>query len=252
MISYSLGKRLARPGAVSFKFASYFHAPHLPVPPLRFGHYGVRGDWGMLANDRYGCCVLSGAAHETMVWNREGGGAALFDDASVLADYAAVAGFVPGDPSTDQGSDMSAAASYRRTTGVADAAGRRHKIDSYVALLPGDAGQLALAVYLTGAAGVGLRLTRSAEGLFDDQKPWGVMAGDVEEGGHYVPCVGRNSAGDFLVVSWGRLHAMTPEYYKAHCDEALAYVSLEALKNQLTPEGFSADQLRTNLAALAA
>jgi hypothetical protein len=27
--------------------------------------------WGMLGNDHYGDCVWAGAAHETMLWNKE-------------------------------------------------------------------------------------------------------------------------------------------------------------------------------------
>jgi hypothetical protein len=187
-----------------------------------------------------------------MVFNHEAANRVLFDVSSVLSDYAACTGFSPSDPTSDQGTDMQVAASYRQKTGVLDALGRRHLIDSYVALLPGDVGQLALAAYLTGAAGVGLRLPSDAEDQFNAGKPWTVTLGVGTDGGHYVPCVGRNSAGNFIVVTWGRLHAMTPEYYTANCDEAIAYISLETLRNSLTPEGFSADQLRSDVAALTA
>jgi len=248
------GKTPARPGAVKLKFGTFFHAPELPTPPAVFGHYGVGPGlpWSMLANDVRSDCVFAGAAHETMVWtHRSGAGKpARFRDEDVLADYAAVTGFDPSDPSTDQGTDMVEAASYRRKVGVVDADGARHKIDSYVALRPGDLDQLALATYLMGATGIGIVFPDSAETQFDALEPWDVVPGSTESGGHYIPCVGRNSAGNFLVITWGRIHAVTPAFLKKYCDEAIAYVSLDPLKNNLSPEGFCADDLRRDLAAL--
>ncbi|MDE2106686.1 MAG: hypothetical protein KGL39_56240 [Patescibacteria group bacterium] len=250
---YKLGKLPARPGATSFKFSTFFNASALPTPPKSFGHYGAGQGlpWGMFANDRYGDCVWAGAAHETMIWGHEGGAApAQFRDDDVLADYAAVTGFDPRRPETDQGTDMTEAASYRRKVGVVDAAGVRHKIDSYVALRPGDVDQLALATYIMGAAAVGLRFPDSAMTQFDHHQPWTVVPGSPVNGGHYVPCVGVNSAGHLLVVTWGRIHAMTFDFYRTYSDEAMAYVSLEALRNNLSPEGFDADRLRSALATL--
>jgi hypothetical protein len=45
---------------------------------------------------------------------------------------------------------------------------------------------------------------------------------------------------------------MTPEFYENYCDEALCYLSAEAMKNNLSPEGFNAAQLSQFLAALPA
>lgn len=245
-----LGKLPARPNAVALKFSTFFNAAALPTPPAEFGHYSVGASWGMLGNDQYGDCVLAGAAHETMVWAFTGGKRVVFDETCVLADYSALTGFTPSNPASDQGTDMQQAASYRRKVGVEDMSGNRHLIDSYVAIDAGRADELALAVYLTGAAGVGLNLPSSAEDQFDKGQPWTVVPGATIEGGHYVPCVGRNSDGNYLVVTWGRLHAMTPKFYETYCDEALAYVSIEALRNNLSPEGFDAEKLRGFLAAI--
>jgi len=253
-MNYKLGKLPARPNAVGLKFGAFFHAEKLPTPPAKFGHYGLGAGlaWGMLANDRFSNCVLAGGDHEIMIWtHRAGKGLPVaFRDEDVLADYAAVTGFDPAKPDTDQGTDMVVAADYRRKVGLIDASGTRHTIDSYVALRPGDADQLALATYLMGATGVGLRFPDSAEKQFDKCEPWAYVPGAQVSGGHYVPCCGRNSDGNFLIISWGRLQAMTPDFYKTFCDESLAYISLDPLKNDLSPEGFNADQLRRDLAAL--
>jgi hypothetical protein len=253
-MKYKLGKTPARPNAVGLKFGMFFNAEKLPTPPAKFGHYGMGlgMSWGMLANDKFSNCVWAGGAHEHMVWtHRSGSGQPVaFRDQDVLADYAAATGFDPAKPNTDQGTDMVEGADYRRTVGIIDASGVRHKIDSYMALRAGDADQLALATYLMGATAIGLRFPESAEKQFDNSEPWDYVLGSPLQGGHYVPCVGRNSDGNFLVVTWGRLQAMTPAFLKNYCDEALAYISLDPLKNDLSPEGFNLDQLRRDLTAI--
>ena len=134
-LALKLGKKPARPGAVKFKFANFLVKPKLPTPPKVFGHEGLIGaNWEVLGNDHYGDCVWAGAAHETMLWNKEAARTVTFSNDSVLKDYSAVTGFNPNDPNTDQGTDMQVAASYRRKKGVLDAHGKRHKVIAYLAL----------------------------------------------------------------------------------------------------------------------
>jgi hypothetical protein len=62
--------------------------------------------------------------------------------------------------------------------------------------------------------------------------------------GHYIPCIGRNSLGFFLFVTWGRLQAATPAWVQTYMDEGLVYISRERLNGQgLSPQGFNAAAL---------
>ena len=248
-----LGKKPARPGAVKFKLANYLDKAKLPTPPKMFGHQGLIGaNWEMLGNDHYGDCVWAGAAHETMLWNKEAGRIIAFNDQSVLKDYSAVTGFNPKDPSTDQGTDMQVAASYRRKTGVLDVPGKRHKVIAYLALAPGNPDQLALAIYLFGATGIGIKFPNSAMDQFNAGKPWDVSKNAKIEGGHYIPGVGRDAKGNIVVVTWGKIQLMTPRFYTKYCDEVVAYVSDEALlAGGRTLDGFNLAQLKADLNALA-
>jgi hypothetical protein len=185
-----------------------------------------------------------------MLWCKEGGSAAEFTDENVLSDYSAVTGFNPRDPYSDRGTDMQEAASYRRKVGVVDSHGSRHRIDSYVALQTGDLDDLIIATYLFGATGVGIMLPSQAEDKFDNAEIWDVDAHDRVVGGHYISVLGRNSKGNLLLVTWGRLHSMTPEFYKRYNDESVAYLSLERLKNKVSPEGFHIDKLTADLKAV--
>jgi hypothetical protein len=250
-VTYKLGKKPARAGAIKFALSRYADATALPPLPATFGHDALIGakDWLMLGNDRYGDCVWAGAAHETMMLEREAGNAVRFTDADVLADYAAVTGFDPNAPQTDQGTDMAAAADYRRKTGIVDAAGRRHTIAAYLALEPGNVIHLYQAAYLFGAVGIGLNLPASAFDQNDQGRPWDVVAQSPNAGGHYVPLVGRGADG-LHVVTWGALQIMTEAFLKTYCDEAIAYVSQECLVAQKSPEGFDYAALLRDLAAL--
>jgi len=203
----------------------------------------------MLANDRHGDCVWAGAAHETMLLEREAGNVVIFTDADVLGDYAAATGFDPQKPQTDQGTDMQAAADYRRKTGILDAGGRRHTVAAYLALEPGNLEHLYQATYLFGAVGIGLELPASAFDQTDQGKPWDVVPQSANAGGHYVPLVGRAADG-LHVVTWGALQVMTESFLKTYCDEAIAYVSQECLVAQKSPEGFDYAALLRDLAAL--
>lgn len=250
---FKLGKKPARKGAVKFKLAKYLVKAELPTPPKVFGHQGLVGaSWGMLGNQNYGDCVWAGAAHETMLWNKEANQTAVFSDVGVLGDYSAVTGFKKGDPNTDQGTDVQVAASYRRKTGVLDANGKRHKVTAYLALSPGNLDQLVLGMYLFGAVGIGFRFPDSAMAQFNAGKPWDVTPGPAPTDGHYVPGVGRDAKGNIIVVTWGKLQLMTPRFYKKYCDEVVAYVSEEMLQppKEISLEGLDLTQLTTDLNAL--
>jgi hypothetical protein len=245
-----LGKTPARADSVSFKLARYINTSVLPTPPATFGHEQAVAAtaWGMLGNDNYGDCVWAGAAHETMLWNAERDQTVAFDPTHVLSDYSKVTGFTPDDPSTDKGTDMQVAASYRRKTGVVDDAGKRHKVAAYLAITPGDLQEHLIAAYLFGALGLGIEFPGSAMDQFNDGKPWDVVHGAKIEGGHYIPLVAKRE--NLEIITWGKLQEMTPAFFEKYNDESVAYVSREMLTANKSPEGFDLAQLKADLAAV--
>ncbi|HXH27267.1 MAG TPA: hypothetical protein VNG90_05190 [Candidatus Acidoferrum sp.] len=249
-MSLKLGKTPARPGAMQFKLSNYINKAVLPKPPAHFGHEQLIGShaWQLLGNDQYGDCVWAGAAHETMMWNMEAGHAVTFSEQSVLGDYSKVTGFKPTDPSTDQGTDMQVAASYRRKTGIEDANGHRHKVAAYLAITPGDLEEHYQAMYLFGAVGIGINVPTTAMDQFRQNKPWDVVPGASIEGGHYIPLVAKRT--NLECVTWGQIQPMTVRFFEKYNDESVAYVSLEMLAHNKSPEGFNAAQLQKDLAAL--
>jgi hypothetical protein len=245
-----LGKLPARLHAYQARLSKYLDYSQVPTPPQVFGHQGLISDWGMLANDQYGCCVWSGGEHETMLFFRMGGlEAPPFDNISTIQNYETT-GFNPSDPSTDNGTDVVTAAQYRRDTGLVDAAGNRHKVQQFALVTPGDLDHVTKAAYIFGAVGVGIKFPDSAMEQFQNGQPWDVVRGSKIQGGHYVPLVGRNKYGNLLVITWGQIQEMTPEFAKAYMDEACAYIDVNVLQNNVSPEGYDLATLQADLNAL--
>jgi hypothetical protein len=244
-----LGKTPARPDAIKLKLKKYLNLSVLPTPPEEFGHEDLIPIWDTLGNDSYGDCVWAGAAHETMLWNKEAGVDISFDDGAVLSDYAAVTGFDPNDPSTDNGTDMQQAASYRKKTGVIDAAGSRHLIGAYLEIQKGNLEEHLAAAYIFSAVGLGIEFPHSAMDQFNNGQPWVPVDGDPIDGGHYVPITARRS-GLWLVCTWGALQQVSDDFFTKYNDESVVYLSNEALVGNKTIDGFDLEQLQADLAAL--
>jgi hypothetical protein len=267
MSNFHLGKKPARENAVKFGLLRYLgEREALPTAPPVFGHLDAVPEWGMLANDQCGDCVLAGFDHETLYWLLTAGGSVQFIDQNALDDYSAITGFDPaqttvdGSNPTDQGTDMEEAAAYRRKTGVVDAFGKRHRIGAYIAL-PGVSARgnndlsfldnLANAAYAFGAVGVGIEFPASAWEQFDRDWAWDVVENSPIEGGHYIPIIGRAANGNFLAITWGRVVEITPAFLLKYTDEAIVSLSTEFLDGAgRTVEGFDLAALNRDLAAL--
>jgi hypothetical protein len=249
-----LGKKPATKDKRDIKFASLLDTTVLPPLPKSFGHYAVvqPNKWGMLGNDQYGDCVWAGACHEHMLWTRESASVmdATFSTADALSDYAACTGFNPNDPNSDQGTDMRQAALYRQKTGVIDTHGRRHKIAAFAACSAGSMSDLDYAIYLFGAAGIGIEFPASAMDQFNAGQVWDYVKGSPIEGGHYIAGVGKLANGNYDILTWGQVHQATPKFLSHYMDEALAYISTEVFDGTKTPEGFNLTQLRADLAKI--
>jgi hypothetical protein len=247
-----LGKAPARPGAVKLRFTDFLEKKvdkfTFPKVPTKFGHENLfpAKAWGMLGNDQYGDCVWAGAAHEHMLWAKAAGRDVKFDSRSVLSDYSAVTGFDINHPdSTDNGTDMTQAASYRRKTGIVDTSGQRHQILAYLALDPGNIKEHLLACYMFGAVGIGIEFPASAMDQFNKGKNWVVVRGSPIEGGHYIPLFAKRSTN--IIVTWAQTQGMTNSFFKKYNDESIAYVTDEFLKDGKSPEGFDIAGLQSAL-----
>jgi hypothetical protein len=193
LLMLKLGKLPAREGAVKLKFANYVDTSVLLKPPASFGHERLVTNWGMLGNDKAGCCLWSGAGHEVMLWNREAGRSVNITTTSTLRNYSLVTGYDPVTGANDDGTDMEEAAKYRRQVGLLDADGQRHKIGAYIALEPGNITQLWYATYLFDGVGIGVEFPSQWMDAFNKRRTWGRVFRPKLEGGHYIPGVAKRN-----------------------------------------------------------
>lgn len=254
-----LGKKPATPDPRDIRFRAVA-ATQLPSPPARFGHGNLYRDWFMLGNgpddtvargfQGCGCCVFSGGDHETMLTNKLAGKQVTFFGINTIRDYSAVTGYVLGDDTTDQGTDVRTALKFRAKTGLQDAQHNRHKIGAYVSINAKDWTELRQAVYVFSAVGIGLEFPNTAMEQFDAGDPWDVVPGAKIEGGHYVPVVGASGKNTVSVITWGKRQTMTRDFYETYNDEAWAIVFPEELRNGKTERGMDLSQLQAALGSL--
>ena len=226
----ALGKKPASPlGKKAIMFNDVFNSAKMPTVPPVFGQQNRIKTWYTYGNDEYGDCVWAAKAHMHMLIPLLGGHLRdYFWTNNVLSDYAACTGFRADQPNTDQGTDMKVAAEYHRKTGVLDSRGHRHRVDAYVNLTPGNLDQIAMSTYLFGAAELGINLTDDNMAQFDRGEPWMITKADPV-GGHCVPVVGRDAAGNFLCITWGKVQRMTPNFIRQAMDEGIAYLNNEII-----------------------
>ena len=240
------------------KFSSYVDATKLPpIPDGDFGHTDLLTQpIGIYCNDQLGCCVVSGAEHETRLWHAEGSGRdeLVFDDDTTISNYTLLGNYDPEDPYSDQGCDMVNAAQIRMDKGILDSNGKAHRVGAALQLQPGNWEQLLYACYYFDGVGLGILVTAAMQQAFQNNEPWDVDCfnpNDVE-GGHYVPAVAR-VGGDIVVITWGQPQRLTRALYTADQfnTTVFAYASPEKLRNGKDLNGLSWSDMRADINALA-
>lgn len=242
-----LGKKAARPGSMKLSLSYYLKSADLPKLPMRFGNmsYWNNWQWGMLGNDTAGCCVWAGFAHQCMMWGAsEGNMDVSFTAEQILGPKAyGETGYIEGDDSTDQGTDMAQACQFWKDNSFFG-----HTIRGFAEI---DPSKVAMATFIFGSSGIGLKMTQAQMDQFDHNEPWDPVPDSQEIGGHYVPIIGRNAHGNFLCITWGRLQAITPAFIEDACDEAVCQLSDDWLNaQQETPRGLKLDDMVADMQSL--
>lgn len=265
-MAYQLGKRPHVPDSRDFKAADFLDTTALPTPPANFGHGAIYKDgedplldWDMNGNgpddtveagyQGAGDCVFACAAHTTRMANKVMGRHVTITGKESIADYSAATGYVIGDDSTDQGTEMRASMRYRQKTGIVDAKGHRHKIGAYLSITPNNVADLMQAAYIFDAVEIGFQFQKAQADQFDTGT-WDYVAGSPIEGGHAIPVFGRNH-GRYGVVSWAKHLWITDAFIRNLIDEVWAVVYPDSLNTAgVNDRGLNITQLNAALKAL--
>jgi hypothetical protein len=247
-VKYQLGLKPVQ-AQPRLKLVDYLkRAPKLPTPPAVFGHADLVAPH-MFMNDKIGDCAIAGSIEEVRLLNAERKVTVPFSDETAVANYSAITGYNPADPSTDQGTDVHDLYQYRKNTGIVDDAGNHHKIVAYVGLTPGNFHDLVQALYLFTTVGIGINVPDYAEQQFEAGGPWEPEPGYHKlVGGHYIPAVARNGR-TVDVFTWGGKIAMTDTFYKAFNTVSVVSFTEEMLIGDKTIDGFDREKLLADLPA---
>jgi hypothetical protein len=251
-----LGRTSSPPDDRNFRLAKYLRKPELPAAPPKVDYSQAVldiGGYGMLANDKLGCCVIAAMMHLAMQQSDNNGRPLpIPSDSEVVRAYSAIGGYVPGEDWTDQGCSMSAALKYWRKHGLL-IDGKLHRIAAYASVNTRSLPELTAALWLFGGIFAGYALPLAAKELASWTNPPLHVSGKWKPGswgGHtVVQC--DTYRGLMQTVTWGRLIPTDERFFKAFCDEAWVVVSGDWLgEDNKCPAGFDGAALMADLALL--
>jgi len=166
-------------------------------------------------NDQLGDCVIAGGYHVVGVETGNATGTPFVaTDQQIIADYGAVGGYVPGDPSTDQGCNIQTALAHWQTVGFADGT----KLKGYLSVNPTNKHELMTALYLFENLVFGLELPDAYVNPFPsgDGFTWGVAGAPDPSNGHCIIGAGYNTSG-VGIDTWALEGTFTWEAIAAYC-----------------------------------
>ena len=246
LTNMKLGKRAPKRDNKLLMLAKYTAA--LPASPASADYSAKITSLGMMRNADLGDCTCAAIGHIIQSWTANAGIQFIPSDNDILSLYERACGYNPSDPSSDQGGVETDVLNYWRKNPVAG-----HTLSAYAAVEPGNHADVQDAVWLFGAAYIGVALPISCQ----SQDVWTVPASGTSGdgmpgswGGHAVPVVGYNSRG-LTCITWGSLKRMTWQFWDTYCDEAYALIGPDWIeKNGVSPSGFDIATLTSDLAAI--
>jgi hypothetical protein len=215
--TWKMGRRRPVARAPRLSLKNYLRAT-LPPAPASCDYSGpaMEALQNIYLNNELGDCVIAGGYHVIGVetGNANGGTPFIATSQQITADYSAIGGYNPNDPSTDQGCDETTALDYWSQTGFAD----HSKLLGYLAVDPTNQAELMSALYLFENLYFGLELpdkyvnpAPSASGF-----TWDTAGPPDPNNGHCIVGVGYNAHG-VQIDTWGMIGTFTWAAIAKYC-----------------------------------
>lgn len=244
------------------RMANYMLKSLPPPPGKTMGYLGpsLKSLDQMYLNDTLGDCVIAGNAHNlgVLTGNASDGSPLLLTSAQIIALYSAIGGYVPGDPSTDNGCDPETAVNYLTQTGFFPGSSNPHRYTGSMLVNAANPEELMQSVYLFENVGFAVELPDA----WVDPPPsesgfiWRVEGQPDPSNGHYFIGMGYNVDG-IPISTWGMVGTLVWSalpYYPTMAEGGALYtvLSLDLINRakQKAPSGFDWSQLEADFQAI--
>ena len=256
MRRFKLGRRRPIARCPRLSLANYL-TRSLPAPPPSIDYRAKAAS--ALANvyenqTLEACCVISGMAHVVGVLTGNAGTPFIYSNDEIIGLYRTIGGYIPGDPSTDQGCDEQTALNWWAQHGALPrnmASSSGHKIAGWMAVDATNAEECRTALWLFENLYFGLALPDawispepSGSGFV-----WDAAGPPNPDNGHCIVGVGYTTSG-IVIDTWGMTGLVTNAAVAlyptpANGGELYTVVSQDGLSkaSQKAPNGFDWSQL---------
>lgn len=240
-----LGRKAVKTDSRTLALGDYLK-PGLPPPPAECDWTKGITSWGMMLNDKLGCCTIAGVAHAIQVWSANAGHMITVPDDGVQTYYEEWDGYNPKDPGTDKGGTELDVLNDWRKQGFCG-----HKLAAYADPKYTKLEEIRQSIALFGGVyiGMALPLTAQKQDTWDLLPNGGADAKKGSWGGHCV-FVPKYDEKTFTCITWGELKVMTLAFWDHYCDEAHTLLGDNWLSRKGAPSGFNHAQLQADLAAI--
>jgi len=236
----------------------------LPAPPasVDYSAAAMPALKKVYMNDSVGDCVIAAQAHLVGVFTGNAGSAPIeFTDGQIVNLYSMIGGYVPGDPSTDNGCDMQTSLAFQHSHGFMPhhALPAKHRISGWVSVDPNNIEEMKTALWLFENLDIGLELPDDWISPFPSASGfvWDVAGSPDPDNGHNVCGFGFDSIG-VQIGTWGLKGTMTWETFPRYLSpseggELYTLLSPDSVDKatKKAPNGFNWIQLTADLQALA-
>jgi hypothetical protein len=240
-----LGVKAIKTDSRTLALADYLK-PSLPPPPPAVDWTRGITSWGMMLNDTLGDCTIAGVGHAVQVWTANNGGEVTVPDATIESYYEKWNGYVPGNPSTDNGGVELDVLNDWKKQGFDN-----HPLLAFADPKASNLVEVRQSIALFGGVYIGLTmpLTAQKQDIWDVVPHGGANAKKGSWGGHcvFVPKYDQNG---FTCITWGQLKTMTPAFLTEYCNEAHTLLGQNWLDAKGSPPGFDQAQLLADLKAI--
>lgn len=233
--------------------SSFGNRVKLLAPPPTSCDYlsAMPSDLGPMLNNALGCCTIAGMYHGRQILTFNANPPMENElDSNVQTVYSAACGYVPGDPSTDNGGNEQDVLTYWMNQGI-PIIGGIDKLDGFFEVDPRNQNDVKWTITDCGFSYIGFNVPAY---LMNGNIPeiWDVRDDGDQTiiGGHCVDLAAFDT-NSFGVMSWGQKYRMTAAFFAKFVDEAYGPIDGAWITAKgTTPGGLTLDQLKAQMQAL--